>query len=310
VVPSTRFSRRLPDVLEPNALARAVARARAGSVPLLDLTVSNPTAVGISYARTLIDSLADPGAVQYEPSARGLVHAREAIARDYARRNLAADPERILLTASTSEAYSFIFKLLCDPGDEVLVPAPGYPLFEHLTAMEAVKARPYRLDYHGVWSIDLEAFRGSFGERTKAALVVSPNNPTGSLLRAPQWPELRDACERQGAVVDVDTLRLPLPADEGSFDLAVLDERTERPDSAPALPALVGALGDALRPGGRLIVLLPAGRGLLGRLFGGSQPPPGARAMLELVEHTGFRTARIVAVVDGVGYLEATRAGA
>ncbi len=183
------FSARTSQHDEPNALADAVARAlarpraRDGSHALLDLTAGNPTKAGIPYAeREILEALADPRALVYEPHPLGLPAAREAVARDWSARGIAIDPSRIALTASTSEAYSVLFKVLCDPGDEVLVPAPSYPLLGYLAAFESVRLVPYPLVYAGRWHVDIAALRAATSPRTKAIVVVSPNNPTGSYL--------------------------------------------------------------------------------------------------------------------------------
>src|SRR5262245_52371920 len=150
------FSERVPRSLKPNRITEAVRRARAAGCQLIDLTVTNPTAVGLEYPLSIAQSLASPCALTYDPSPFGSIDARQAVARDYARRGLDISPDHIILTASTSEAYSLLFKLLCDAGDAVMVPVPSYPLFEHLTALDGVRAIQYRLDYHGRWSVALE----------------------------------------------------------------------------------------------------------------------------------------------------------
>src|SRR2546422_3938862 len=137
------FSNRVPGDLTPNRLTEAVARVRAAGRPIVDLTESNPTRAGFEYPPDLLSPLADARALSYEPHALGLIDARLAVAADYARRGVDVDAARIVLTASTSEAYSLLFKLLCDPGDDVLVPRPSYPLFDHLTQLDAVVTRPY-----------------------------------------------------------------------------------------------------------------------------------------------------------------------
>ena len=124
--------------------------------------------------------------------------ARQAVALDALRHGLDLDPDRIVLTASTSEAYGFLFKLLCDPGDEVLVPRPSYPLFEHLSSLDGVRAVPYTLDYYGRWSIDVDTLTRAITPRTRAILVVSPNNPTGSRLSAGELDTLAALCEQHG----------------------------------------------------------------------------------------------------------------
>lgn len=177
------FSSRLPAALAPNAITRAAAALRARGIPLLDLTETNPTAVGLAYPADILSPLAGAAAERYAPDPLGLASAREAVAKEYERTGTRVNPGQVMLTASTSEAYALLFKLLCDPDDNVLVPQPSYPLFESLTALEAVRARPYRLDYHGSWAIDRDSVQRALTARTRAVLVVSPNNPTGSLLR-------------------------------------------------------------------------------------------------------------------------------
>src|SRR4029453_15673151 len=154
------FSERVPRSLQPNRITNAMHRARDARRPLIDLTVTNPTTVGLTYPSSLIAPLAAPAALTYQPEPFGLCAAREAVASDYARRGITVRPDHIALTASTSEAYALLFKLLCDPGDIVLVPVPSYPLFEHLTALEGVRGRAYKLEYHGRWSVDLDDLDG------------------------------------------------------------------------------------------------------------------------------------------------------
>ena len=151
------LSNRLPGHAEINALSRAVEAVKAAGTPLVDLTESNPTNVGLPYPADLLTAAASERALRYDPQPFGLRSAREAVAADYARRQVAIDPSHIVLSASTSEAYSWLFKLLCNPGDGVLIPQPSYPLFEHLTRLDAVRAIPYRLEYHGRWEIDLDS---------------------------------------------------------------------------------------------------------------------------------------------------------
>jgi len=179
------FSSRTPHDLALNPLARALAAERARGLEILDLTETNPTRVGLRQPESLLRSLADPASLAYDPHPLGHVSARDAIACDYARRGRTVDPASVLVTASTSEAYGFLFKLLCDAGDEVAVPQPSYPLFEHLARLESVNAVPYLLESSdGAWAIDRASLRRAVGPRTRAVLVVSPNNPTGSMLTA------------------------------------------------------------------------------------------------------------------------------
>jgi alanine-synthesizing transaminase len=184
----TRWDRRA------NRLAERLASLRASGRRLLDLTESNPTRVGIVADDDILSSLAAPESRRYEPDPFGLPSAREAVARDFARRGCPVDPGRIVLSASTSEAYAFLFKLLCDPGDEVLVPRPGYPLFEFLAELESVVARAYPCSWDGEWHLDLPALREALGPRTRAIVVVSPNNPTGAYLKLEELEALETLC--------------------------------------------------------------------------------------------------------------------
>lgn len=181
--PGSVFSSRLPSRLSANAVSHAVADRRRRGVPLIDLTVTNPTQVGLDYPPDLLASLADGRALLYDPAPFGLLSARQAVATTMSSASLQVNADRVVLTASTSEAYGLLFKLLCDPGDSVLIPQPSYPLFELLTQLDGVEAAPYRLEEHVAWSIDLESVVAACSSCTKAVLVVSPNNPTGSMLR-------------------------------------------------------------------------------------------------------------------------------
>jgi len=215
------FSRRIPPHLAPNALARAVAALRADAVSIADLTESNPTRVGLPYPQDLLAPLAGAAALAYEPHPFGLPAARAAVAADHGRRGVAIDPAHVVLTASTSEAYSWLFKLLCNPGDAVLVPQPSYPLFEHLTALDGVHAQPYALEYHGRWSIDMASILGARGN-TRAVLVVSPNNPTGSYLAPDDLAAVAEVCRdrRWALVVDEVFADYPLDAPAPLTDIA------------------------------------------------------------------------------------------
>ncbi len=182
------FSSRLDWAVPPNPLTRLLHHKRSAGATILDLTESNPTAAGFTYRtdRILAD-LADPRSMRYEPAPAGLIAARSAISEYYSGR---VQPDRILVTASTSEAYGFLFKLLADPGDEVLVPCPSYPLFEFLAALDSVRAVHYPLLYQGGWAIDFEALASRITPRTRAIVVVNPNNPTGSFLKKAELAQL------------------------------------------------------------------------------------------------------------------------
>jgi alanine-synthesizing transaminase len=198
------FSSRIPPNLAPNRLADALRHCRAQGHPFIDLTLSNPTRAGFQYPPDLLALLADARGLRYEPSAAGLLAAREAVTRDYLRQGVTVSPEHVVLTASTSDAYSLLFKLLADAGDEVLVPRPSYPLFDHLTQLDLVVPRPYDLDVHGSWSIDFSSVERALTPRTRAVLVVSPNNPTGSFVTGPELDRLAALCAPNGVAIIAD----------------------------------------------------------------------------------------------------------
>jgi aspartate/methionine/tyrosine aminotransferase len=192
------FSSRTSWNLAENDLTTAVRAHRAAGRPLLDLTVANPTHCGFAYdPATLLAPLSAPAALLYDPDPLGILSAREAVARYYADLGATIAPDRLCLTSSTSEAYSFLFRLLCDPGDDVLVARPSYPLFDFIARLDDVRLREYPLFYdpshdgHS-WSIDLHALEASITPRTRAILVVHPNNPTGNFVS----PTEREALER------------------------------------------------------------------------------------------------------------------
>jgi aspartate/methionine/tyrosine aminotransferase len=201
----------VPAALGVNLLAAAVSRTRARGSPLIDLTVSNPTVVGLPYPPSLVEALGDPRGLVYRPSPLGLHEARAAVAAEYDRHGAHVDARQVVLAASTSEAYGYLFKLFCDPGDEVLVPAPSYPLFEHLAWLDAVTVRPYPLEYHGTWAIDIAALDAACSTRTRLVLAVAPNNPTGSFLRRRDWDDLRRVCLSRGLPIACDEVFLDYP---------------------------------------------------------------------------------------------------
>lgn len=174
------FSSRFHWDFRPNRVSELLAEKRRAGAPLLDLTESNPTKADLAYPPEIVRAFQDPRMLSYEPSPAGMEGARAAVAAYYARRGVFVPLDRILLTASTSEAYAYLFKLLADPGDHVLVPRPSYPLFEFLATMENVGVRQYPLSYHGHWWIDVDAIREMITPRTRAIVLVNPNNPTGS----------------------------------------------------------------------------------------------------------------------------------
>jgi aspartate/methionine/tyrosine aminotransferase len=228
------FSNRLPPHTEVNPLSRARSALAAAGVTIADLTESNPTAVALDYPDDVLAALGAEHAARYAPEALGTGVAREAVAADYARRGARVDPSQVVLSASSSEAYSWLFKLLCDPGDPVLVPQPSYPLFEHLTRLEAVRAIPYHLRYHGRWEIDFESVIDAPPD-VRALLLVSPNNPTGSFVTREEAHRLSEICRARGwAVV----------ADEVFADYAV-DAVNPRTECVMDLDVLSFTLGGA-----------------------------------------------------------------
>ena len=204
------FSRRLPRHAETNRLTLALAALHERGEPIIDLTESNPTKTGLPYPSDLLASLADLRALRYEPHPLGLPAARAAVAADQARRGVTIDPAHVVLTASTSEAYTWLFKLLCDPGACVLVPRPSYPLFDHLTRLEGVRAEPYDLEYHGRWEIDFASLSHAPAD-TRAVLVVSPNNPTGSYVSAHEVARLQAFCRDRGCALVADEVFVDYP---------------------------------------------------------------------------------------------------
>jgi aspartate/methionine/tyrosine aminotransferase len=215
------LSRRLPPHADTNALSRAIAARRAAGRSIVDLTESNPTRAAFRYPPELLRPLASDAALRYDPHPFGLRPAREAVARDHLRRGAEVDPDHVVLTASTSEAYTWLFKLLCDAGDTVLVPRPSYPLFEHLTSLESVRAAPFNLDYHGRWEIDFATLDNA-PSGTRALVIVSPNNPTGSYVSAREVEQLFAVCGQRGWVLIVDEVfaDYPLEIDTPLTDLA------------------------------------------------------------------------------------------
>ncbi len=202
-----KFSSRTAWDLDETQLARAVRERRASGLPLLDLTASNPTQCGFAYDEAgILAALGDPRAMAYDPDPRGMLRARQAVCRYYFERDVPVAPEQVLLTTSTSEAYSWLFRLLCDAGDEVLIAQPSYPLFDFLAQIEDVRLVPYPLLYDHGWQIDLEGLRQRITSRTRAIAVVHPNNPTGHWTR--ERAELESFCAEHGLALIVDEVFL------------------------------------------------------------------------------------------------------
>ena len=204
----TRFSERTGWNTEESELARAHRLRREAGLPIADLTASNPTRCGFKYPDSLLAALADPRALDYDPQPRGLLAAREAVCRYYADHGVALDPGQIVLTTSTSEAYSFLFRLLCDPGSEILVPQPGYPLFDFLATLDDVRIKAAPLVYDDGWQIDFEGMRRAITPQTRAIVIVHPNNPTGHFTKPWEAEELGTICRAHGLSLIVDEVFL------------------------------------------------------------------------------------------------------
>ena len=218
--------------LETNRLTRALEERRRSGKELFDLTVSNPTTCGLAYPeREILAALIDPRALVYRPESKGLREAREAVAEYYAGRAgfsgsvAQVDPERILLASGTSEAYSHIFRLLCEAGDEILVPAPSYPLFEFLADLADIHLIPYLLLYDHGWQIDFASLRAALTPRSRAVLVVHPNNPTGSFVKTREAAELGEICAAREMAIVADEVFLDYASGLVRALLARPDER-------------------------------------------------------------------------------------
>src|SRR5919109_4468386 len=213
------FSKRTDWKLTLNALTAAQQEMRAAGREVLDLTASNPTRVGLNYdSDALLSSLAQAESLEYDPQPKGLLAARQAVAGYYREQHDAydVDPERIILTTSTSEAYSYIFRLLCNPQDEILVPKPSYPLFEFLADLQDVKLVPYPLLYDHGWQIDFPSLYKAVDHHTRALVVVHPNNPTGSYVRSEEIASLNSFCREYNLSLIVDEVFLDY-AHDGAF---------------------------------------------------------------------------------------------
>ena len=203
-----RFSQRTNWNTEESELAKAYRRRVQAGLPIADLTASNPTRCGFQYDRGILAALGEERALDYDPQPRGLPAAREAVCAYYSEHEVAVAPEQVVLTTSTSEAYSFLFRLLCDPGDEVLVPQPGYPLFDFLAGLDDVRLKAAPLVYDYVWQIDPEGFRRAITPATRAIVLVHPNNPSGHFTKAWEAEELGRMCREYGLALIVDEVFL------------------------------------------------------------------------------------------------------
>ena len=203
-----QFSQRTNWNTEESELALAHRERLATGLPVADLTASNPTRCGFAYPPGLLAPLASPEALSYDPQPRGLLPARQAVCDYYHSHGVQLAPSQIVLTTSTSEAYSFLFRLLCDPGSEILVPQPGYPLFDYLAALDDVRIRPVALVYDHGWQIDPESFRRAITPATRAIMLVHPNNPTGHFLKRWEAEELATLCRQHQLALVVDEVFL------------------------------------------------------------------------------------------------------
>jgi alanine-synthesizing transaminase len=211
------FAKRTNWNLEMNRLGAALAAHRVAGKPLIDLTASNPTECGFKYdEEAILSALRNPAALKYEPNPRGLAVARNAVAQYYAERGAAVSVDDIHLTTSTSEAYSYVFRTLCNPDDEVLIPEPSYPLFDFLADIQDVRLVRYPLVYDYGWQIDFHALEQAITPRTRGVIVVHPNNPTGHYLKPQEMRKLNEVCAAR---------KIAIIADEVFLDFALGDKR-------------------------------------------------------------------------------------
>jgi aspartate/methionine/tyrosine aminotransferase len=226
MLPRPAFSDRTNWRLTRNSFTLAVEEVRARGAELLDLTASNPTRVGLQYdSAAILGALGSERSLDYDPQAKGLLAAREAVVRYYeserapGERDVAGnvsmvDAEQIVLTASTSEGYSYVFRLLCNAGDELLVPKPSYPLFEFLADLQDVKLVPYPLIYDHGWQMDFHSMEKVVTARTRGVVIVHPNNPTGSYVHDEGFGPLNEFCRRHGLALIVDEVFLDYGLDD------------------------------------------------------------------------------------------------
>jgi alanine-synthesizing transaminase len=203
-----RFSQRTGWNTAESALARAHRLRAQADLPIADLTASNPTRCGFTYPENLLQALTDPQALHYDPQPRGLLTARQAVCRYYGDLGVAIDPSQVILTTSTSEAYSYLFRLLCDPGCEILIAQPGYPLFDFLAGLDDILLKAAPLVYDHGWQIDPESLRRAITPQTRAIVLVHPNNPTGHFTKRWEAEELARLCREFNLSLIVDEVFL------------------------------------------------------------------------------------------------------
>jgi alanine-synthesizing transaminase len=202
--------------LKANPLSEALARHRMAGKPLLDLTISNPTECGFEYHnRAILQALPNPASLAYDPDPRGLLSARQAVAGYYAGRGTEVPADNIILTTSTSEAYSFVFRTLCNPGDELLIPEPSYPLFAFLADIQDVKRVRYSLDYDYGWQINFQALQQAITPRTRGIIIVHPNNPTGHFTKPQELEKLNAICSSRDLAMIADEVFLDFTLQKG-----------------------------------------------------------------------------------------------
>jgi alanine-synthesizing transaminase len=233
------FAKRTNWNLTPNRLSQALTAHRAAGKPLLDLTVSNPTECGFTYdSQAILQALSNPAALIYETNPRGLESARDAVAAYYAARNDAVSIEDIFLTTSTSEAYSYAFRTLCDPGDEILIPTPSYPLFDFLAELQDVHLVRYPLLYDHGWQIDFHSLEQAITPRTRGIIVVHPNNPTGHFTKPAEISKLNAICSAHQMAIIADEVFLDYSLGKLTGDTGAVGAKNQ--------PASFAANADAL----------------------------------------------------------------
>ena len=209
-----QFSRRTDWHRRPNRLSASLETLRRSGRQIYDLTSANPTECGIAYPEgAIISSLSNPLSIAYQPNPRGLLSAREAISRYYEEKGIGVDPSNLFLTASTSEAYSLLFKLICDTGDQILIPQPSYPLFDYLSRLDDVVPVCYRLNYDLGWNIDLDSVRNGITASTRAIVIVNPHNPTGMFLKEADYRALKKIAAEHSLALIVDEVFIDFPLD-------------------------------------------------------------------------------------------------
>ena len=248
------FSTRVPSRLDFNELTLLRERLSRSGVSIVDLTESNPTQVGLMYPPDLVFQLSSADQQSYHPEPAGMASARAAVAKYLQQHGLDVRSESIFLTASTSDAYGLLFKLLCDPNEEILVPQPSYPLLDHLVRLESTVSVPYRLEFDSKWRVDLSGLQRSITARTRAVVLVNPNNPTGSFVSSDDFQRISALCYRHGLALIVDEVFGFYPLEPSLRGPSVLDE------VGSALTFVLGGLSKAVGlPGLKLAWVVVAG---------------------------------------------------